>query len=151
MGGTFSYINPCSNPRVYQSAYSFNSSIPTASNIMASVNQYRYICLALLFVLAAWASHAKARNLHEASMYERHEDWMAQYCTDPSPWETRGTQLMVTRGTCYQPDHHYPDHHHPDSPKDMHGAAILSGTPQGKANDVSASPIQGRANDAGRA
>ena len=79
MGGTFSYINPCSNPRVYQSAYSFNSSIPTASNIMASVNQYRYICLALLFVLAAWASHAKARNLHEASMYERHEDWMAQY------------------------------------------------------------------------
>ncbi|RVW88395.1 hypothetical protein CK203_040990 [Vitis vinifera] len=33
----------------------------------------------------------------------------------------------------------------------MHGAAILSGTPQGKANDVSASPIQGRANDAGRA
>ncbi|RVX06102.1 hypothetical protein CK203_018630 [Vitis vinifera] len=65
---------------------------------------------------------------------------------DPFPWETRGTQLMVTRGTCYQPDHH-----HPDSPKDMHGAAILSGTPQGKANDVSASPIQGRANDAGRA
>ena len=67
-------------------------------------------------------------------------------CRDPSPWETRGTQLMVTRGTCYQSDHH-----HPDSPKDMHGAAILSGTPQGKANDVSASPIQGRANDAGRA
>nr|CAN67784.1 hypothetical protein VITISV_004476 [Vitis vinifera] len=51
---------------------------------------------------------------------------------DPSPWETRGTQLMVTRGTCYQPDHHYPDHHHPDSPKDMHGAAILSGTPPRK-------------------
>ena len=61
-------------------------------------------------------------------------------CRDPSPWETRGTQLMVTRGTCYQPDHH-----HSDSPKDMHGAVILSGPPQGKANDVSASPIQGRA------
>ena len=30
-------------------------------------------------------------------------------CRDPSPWETRGTQLIVTRGTCYQPDHHYPD------------------------------------------
>ena len=67
-------------------------------------------------------------------------------CRDPSPWETRGTQLIVTRGTCYQPDHH-----HPDSPKDMHGAVILSGPPQGKANDVSSSPIQGRANDAGRA
>ncbi|RVX09476.1 Senescence-specific cysteine protease SAG39 [Vitis vinifera] len=46
---------------------------------MASVNQYQYICLALLFVLAAWASQATARNLHEASMYERHEDWMVQY------------------------------------------------------------------------
>ncbi|RVW69584.1 Senescence-specific cysteine protease SAG39 [Vitis vinifera] len=79
MGGNFSYINPCWNPRVYQSAYSFNSSIPTASNIMASVNQYQYICLALLFVLAAWASQATARNLQEASMYERHEDWMVQY------------------------------------------------------------------------
>ena len=68
------------------------------------------------------------------------------FCRDPSPWETRGTQLMVTRGTCYQPDHH-----HPDSPKDMYGAVILFGPPQGKANDVSASPIQGRANDADRA
>ena len=67
-------------------------------------------------------------------------------CRDTSPWETRGTQLMVTRGTCYQPDHH-----RPDSPKDMHGTVILSGPPQGKANDVSTSPIQGRANDAGRA
>ena len=67
-------------------------------------------------------------------------------CRDPSPWETRGTQLIVTRGTCYQPDHH-----HPDSPKDTHGAVILSGPLQGKANDVSSSPIQGRANDAGRA
>ena len=66
-------------------------------------------------------------------------------CRDPSPWETRGTQLMETRGTCYQPDHH-----RPDSPKDMHVTVILSGPPQGKANDVSASPIQGRANDAGR-
>ena len=71
-----------------------------------------------------------------------HHTW----CRDPSPWETRGTQLIVTRGTCYQPDRHYPD-----SPKDMHGADILSGPPQGKANDVSSSPIQGRANDAGRA
>ena len=43
------------------------------------------------------------------------------FCRDPSPWETRGTQLIVTCGTCYQPDHH-----HPDSPKDMHGVVILS-------------------------
>ena len=52
-------------------------------------------------------------------------------CRDPSPWETRGTQLIVTRGTCYQSDHHYPD-----SPKDMHGVDILSGPPQGRANDA---------------
>ena len=55
-------------------------------------------------------------------------------------------QLMATRGTCYQPDHH-----HPDPPKDMHGTVILSGSPQGKAKDVSTSPIQGRANVAGKA
>ena len=55
----------------------------------------------------------------------------AHPCRDPSPWEIRGTQLMVTRGTYYQPDHH-----HPDSPKDMHGAVILAGPPQGKANDA---------------
>ena len=67
------------------------------------------------------------------------------FCRDPSPWETRGTRLMVTRGTYCQPDHH-----HPDSPTDTYGATILSGTPQGKTNNVSASPIQGRANDAGR-
>ena len=62
-------------------------------------------------------------------------------CRDPFPWETRGTQFMVTRDTYY-----HPDHHHPDSLKGMHGAVILSGPPQGKP-----SPIQRRANDAGRA
>ncbi|KAL6338357.1 hypothetical protein AAG906_018728 [Vitis piasezkii] len=65
---------------------------------------------------------------------------------DPSSRETRGTHFIVTCGACYQPDHC-----HPDSPKDMHDAVILSGPPPGKASDVSASPIQGRANDAGRA
>ena len=68
------------------------------------------------------------------------------YCRDSSLWETRGTHLTVTRGT-----HHHPNHHHPDSPKDMHKAVLLSGSPQGKAKDVSTSPIQGRANVAGKA
>ena len=67
-------------------------------------------------------------------------------CRDPSLWETRGTHLTVARGTCYQSDHCYPD-----SPKDIHKAVLLSGPPQGKANDVSTSPIQGRANVAGKA
>ncbi|RVW41016.1 hypothetical protein CK203_022844 [Vitis vinifera] len=65
---------------------------------------------------------------------------------DPSLWKTRGTHLTVTRGT-----HHHPNHHHPDSPKDMHEAVLLSGSPQGKAKDVSTSHIQGRANVAGKA
>ena len=47
--------------------------------------------------------------------------------------------------------HHHPNHHHPDSPKDMHEAVLISRPPQGKAKDVLASPIQGRANDADRA
>ena len=34
---------------------------------------------------------------------------MLGHCRDPSLWETRGTHLTVTRGTCYQPDHHHPD------------------------------------------
>ena len=67
------------------------------------------------------------------------------HCKDPSLWETRGTHLIVTRGT-----HHHLNHHHPDSPKDMREAVLPSGPPQGKANDVSTSPIQGRANVAGK-
>ncbi|KAL6330581.1 hypothetical protein AAG906_040512 [Vitis piasezkii] len=46
---------------------------------MASTNQYQYVSMALLVILAAWASQATSRGLHEASMYERHEDWMARY------------------------------------------------------------------------
>ncbi|RVW25819.1 Senescence-specific cysteine protease SAG39 [Vitis vinifera] len=49
------------------------------TSIMASTNQYQYVSMALLFILAAWASQATSRSLHEASMYERHEDWMARY------------------------------------------------------------------------
>ena len=45
--------------------------------------------------------------------------------------------LTVTRGTCYQPDHHYPD-----SPEDTHDTVFLPGPPQGKANNVSTSSIQ---------
>ena len=50
-------------------------------------------------------------------------------CRDPSLWETRGTHLTVTRGTCYQPDHH-----HPDSPKDTHdhGSPIRTASRKGK-------------------
>ena len=51
------------------------------------------------------------------------------HCRDPSLWETRGTHLTVTRGTCYQPDHH-----HPDSPKDTHddGSPIRTASREGK-------------------
>ena len=52
-----------------------------------------------------------------------------QWCRDPFIWETRGTHLTVTRGTCYQPDHH-----HPDSLKDTHddGSPIRTASRKGK-------------------
>ncbi|RVW94770.1 (-)-germacrene D synthase [Vitis vinifera] len=100
--------------------------------------------------------------------FEQTENMLPQLLnvTDPSLWETRGTHLTVTRDTYHQSDHHHPDHHHPDSlricmmqfsypdrrkERQMTFQLLLSGPSQGKANDVSASPIQGRANDAGRA
>ncbi|KDP45578.1 hypothetical protein JCGZ_17185 [Jatropha curcas] len=45
---------------------------------MALTTQHQCIFLALIFILAALASQAIARSLQDASMYERHEDWMAQ-------------------------------------------------------------------------
>ncbi|EEF49623.1 cysteine protease, putative [Ricinus communis] len=40
-----------------------------------------YICItfALFFSIGAWTSQCMARTLQEASMYERHEQWMASY------------------------------------------------------------------------
>ncbi|WKA08538.1 hypothetical protein VitviT2T_026252 [Vitis vinifera] len=53
------------------------------------------------------------KKLQELSTLCDVEACMIMYCDcrDPSLWETRGTQLTVTRGTCY-----HPDQHHPDSP-----------------------------------
>ena len=52
-------------------------------------------------------------------------------CRDPSLRETRGTHLTVTRGT-----HYHLDRHHPDFSKNTYGALLLSGLPQGRANDA---------------
>ncbi|KAA8524262.1 hypothetical protein F0562_010685 [Nyssa sinensis] len=46
---------------------------------MISIIQCKCISLALLFILGALASHASSPSLHEASMYERHQQWMARY------------------------------------------------------------------------
>ncbi|KAA8526302.1 hypothetical protein F0562_008495 [Nyssa sinensis] len=46
---------------------------------MVSTNKYQCICLALLFILGTLASQAASRSLQEASMNERHEQWMASY------------------------------------------------------------------------
>ena len=44
---------------------------------------------------------------------------------------TRGTHLLMTRGTRF-----YPDYPHPDFPKKTRGALLLSGLPQGEAHDT---------------
>ncbi|XP_057460598.1 senescence-specific cysteine protease SAG39-like [Actinidia eriantha] len=46
---------------------------------MVSTNKYRCICLTLLFILGALASQATSRSLQDASLYERHKQWMARY------------------------------------------------------------------------
>ncbi|OMO60881.1 hypothetical protein COLO4_33697 [Corchorus olitorius] len=47
---------------------------------MAFKNQYEFICLALIiFMVGALACEATSRTLQDAAMYERHEQWMAQY------------------------------------------------------------------------
>ncbi|XVF60823.1 hypothetical protein PTKIN_Ptkin08bG0079000 [Pterospermum kingtungense] len=46
---------------------------------MAFKSLYQCICLALLFTVGVLVCQATFRNLQDASMYERHEQWMAQY------------------------------------------------------------------------
>ncbi|KAJ9172637.1 hypothetical protein P3X46_015851 [Hevea brasiliensis] len=46
---------------------------------MAYTAQHRGISLALIFILGALASQAIARTLQDASMYDRHEEWMTRY------------------------------------------------------------------------
>ncbi|KAF8413768.1 hypothetical protein HHK36_001761 [Tetracentron sinense] len=45
---------------------------------MGLTRQWQFICAAL-FILTVWVSQAMSRTLHEASMPERHELWMARY------------------------------------------------------------------------
>ena len=67
-------------------------------------------------------------------------------CRDPSLWETHGTHLTVTRGSCYQPDHH-----HPDSPKDTHDAVSYPDRLKERQMTFQLLLSKGRANVAGRA
>ena len=46
---------------------------------MASKNLFQCTTLALILLFGLWALEADARNLEDASMYERHEQWMAQH------------------------------------------------------------------------
>lgn len=39
----------------------------------------QYVCLALMFALGAWVPQAMCRNLQDASITERHEQWMSRY------------------------------------------------------------------------
>uniref|UniRef100_A0A0R0HF84 Cathepsin propeptide inhibitor domain-containing protein n=1 Tax=Glycine max TaxID=3847 RepID=A0A0R0HF84_SOYBN len=46
---------------------------------MVAKNQFCHISLALFFCLEFWAFQVTCRTLQDASMYERHEQWMARY------------------------------------------------------------------------
>ncbi|KAI4333860.1 hypothetical protein L6164_018617 [Bauhinia variegata] len=46
---------------------------------MASKNQLPFISLALLFIFGFLAFQATSRTLEDASMHERHQQWMARY------------------------------------------------------------------------
>jgi KDEL-tailed cysteine endopeptidase len=46
---------------------------------MGFTNHFQCFCLALLFVLGAWAPQAMSRTLQDESMYEEHEQWMSRY------------------------------------------------------------------------
>ncbi|XP_020233033.1 senescence-specific cysteine protease SAG39 [Cajanus cajan] len=59
---------------------------------MAAKNQIYHISLALLFCIGFWAFQVTCRTLQDASMYERHEQWMTRYgkvYTDPQEREKR--------------------------------------------------------------
>lgn len=58
----------------------FNSFLITKKAAMEFRDQpFLCLCLGLIFVLGAWVPQATSRNFQEASMYERHEEWMARY------------------------------------------------------------------------
>ena len=46
---------------------------------MVSKIKHQCIYLALLFILGALSSKATSRSLQDASLYEKHKQWMARY------------------------------------------------------------------------
>ena len=46
---------------------------------MVSKIKRQCICVALMFMLGALASQATSRSLQDASLYEKHKQWMARY------------------------------------------------------------------------
>ncbi|KAK7342454.1 hypothetical protein VNO80_25407 [Phaseolus coccineus] len=59
---------------------------------MATKTQFYHISLTLLFCMAIWAFQVTSRTLQDASMNERHEEWMTRYdrvYKDPQEREKR--------------------------------------------------------------
>ncbi|KAF7141405.1 hypothetical protein RHSIM_Rhsim06G0132600 [Rhododendron simsii] len=59
---------------------------------MASTNKYQCICFTVLFILGVLASQVNSRSLQEASIAEKHKQWMARYgrvYKDPEEEEQR--------------------------------------------------------------
>lgn len=62
---------------------------------MDTKNQLRQISLALLLCLGLWAFEVTSRTLQDASMYERHEQWMARYGRSYKDPQEREKRFMI--------------------------------------------------------
>ncbi|KAM5578300.1 senescence-specific cysteine protease SAG39 [Rosa sericea] len=64
---------------------------------MEFINQMysKCICLCLILIFGAWFSEATSRNLEDAAMYERYEQWMTSYGRQYSSMNEKETRFNV--------------------------------------------------------
>ncbi|KAG4385568.1 hypothetical protein GLYMA_12G123001v4 [Glycine max] len=67
---------------------------------MVAKNQFCHISLALFFCLEFWAFQVTCRTLQDASMYERHEQWMARYGRGYKYPPGKGKAFQDIQGKC---------------------------------------------------
>ncbi|KAG5545146.1 hypothetical protein RHGRI_017574 [Rhododendron griersonianum] len=71
---------------------------------MASTNKYQCICFTVLFILGVLASQVNSRSLQDASIAEKHKQWMARYGRVYKDPEEEGQRLEIFKdnvGCCW--------------------------------------------------
>ncbi|PQM38234.1 senescence-specific cysteine protease SAG39-like [Prunus yedoensis var. nudiflora] len=58
---------------------------------------WRCVCLVLILMLGTWSSEATSRNLQDASMYERYEQWMVRYGCEYNDVNEKQSVLRYSR------------------------------------------------------